>query len=440
VDATEGGVDLCCGDNGRCEPGTDGASVPPDPTGPVRKRPRLPCPPEQLPAVLLLIRRPSMREPEVRYLTRLGAQPILTAWRTGTADAVSENATEEVDQILRSFGLEGTGRGSGPRRTFRQPLRIFVGGDRMSVGKTSVCLGLLGTLVARGYPPGRLGYIKPATQNEEPQLVQRYCERMGIPCVPVGPVVYYRGFTRAFLAGETDTTDELLAKVEDAVDLLARDKDVVIVDGVGFPAVGSICGTDNASVALASGYPDTYSYGQMSRKAPGVLLVGGPGVGSAVDAFNLNATYFECGNVPVLGAVFNKLSPEGFYSLENCKKEISEYFAQVGRRHHGRMHGRKAFGFVPVFPKLGGADAFDHVHDFIRIFGDHFDMDALLEDAYAIQQRRPDGRTGGDGRSLVTIEPPAAKKQRRAAPDDRPVRTREEIESLAIGAGAAPSA
>lgn len=70
----------------------------------------------------------------------------------------------------------------------------------MLVGKTSVCLGILGNLVRLGYPCESLAYIKPATQNENTQLIQVYCERMGITCEPIGPIVYYRGFTRAFLA------------------------------------------------------------------------------------------------------------------------------------------------------------------------------------------------------------------------------------------------
>ena len=48
-----------------------------------------------------------------------------------------------------------------------------------------------------------------------------------------------------------------------------------------------------------------------------VLLLVVVVVAVVVDAFNLNATYFEAANVPVIGAIFNKLSLNGFYSLEN---------------------------------------------------------------------------------------------------------------------------
>ena len=47
------------------------------------------------------------------------------------------------------------------------------------------------------------------------------------------------------------------------------------VSGVGYPAVGSICGISNADAAKAL--------------HASVLLVGKSGVGDAVDSFNLNS-------------------------------------------------------------------------------------------------------------------------------------------------------
>lgn len=81
---------------------------------------------------------------------------------------------------------------------------------------------------------------------------------------------------------------------------------VVVVDGVGYPAVGSICGVSNGDVAAA-------------LKAP-VLLVGKSGVGDAVDSYNLNACFFEARGVRVLGGVFNRISTTGYYSVERCRE------------------------------------------------------------------------------------------------------------------------
>ena len=170
-----------------------------------------------------------MKDPEVRYLSTLSSEKILNMWKLKTTalkeghESIPDVAKKEIKDILHSFGLGAPAKPievvpNSPMSASRTStaLRIFISGDRMSVGKTSVCLGIVGSLVRMGYPTESLAYIKPATQNEEPQLIQRYCDRLGIQCVSVGPIVYYRGFTRAFLEGETLTTAEMLKNVEEA--------------------------------------------------------------------------------------------------------------------------------------------------------------------------------------------------------------------------------
>jgi BioD-like phosphotransacetylase family protein len=121
----------------------------------------------------------------------------------------------------------------------RPPTLIFVAGDRSQVGKSSSCLGLLGTLHEKlGYKSEDLAYIKPVTQCEGTQLITRYCEEKGIAHVGIGPVVFFSGFTRSFLQGEQGTTDDLLRTIQKSVENLSREKKIVIVDGVGYPAVG----------------------------------------------------------------------------------------------------------------------------------------------------------------------------------------------------------
>ena len=432
----------------------------------------VPCPPEHLPCLLLLMKRPMFSSPfEARYISKFTPDQVkqwiiqrnILSEAPTSAASPPEEAKNELKIFLGDFGFlrppTSLLREVAPtiqpldNNMYSGAIRLFVAGDRMSVGKTSVCLGLLGSLVQMGYRPDRLAYIKPATQNEKPQLVQHYCERMGIPCVGIGPIVYYRGFTRAFLAGETESSSALLQNASRAVDELAKGKDVVIVDGVGFPAVGSICGTDNASVAIASSYPRVETAvdgistaGVVTGRNPmGVLVVGGPGVGGAVDAFNLNATYFEQAKVPVLGALFNKLSLDGFYSLENCKKAISSYFAQ---NEHQIKHRRQPFGFVPLFPQLGGSDPMSHVFEYIRVFKDHVDVVSLLHAAHVIRQsyKNSDDSTSGKHKTISAdaraIDQSSIKRQKveDGGHINRKFRSRDEIEQSAIMAGAAPSA
>ena len=83
-----------------------------------------------------------------------------------------------------------------------------------------------------GVPPDCLAYIKPVTQCEARQPVTDLCERLGIRHESIGPVVFYKGFTRAFLAGETPDAHALLAEARVAVASIGAGKRLTIVDGV----------------------------------------------------------------------------------------------------------------------------------------------------------------------------------------------------------------
>jgi len=301
-------------------------------------------------------------------------------------------------------------------------------------------LGLLGNLLAKGYArPEELAYIKPATQSESPQLIQLYCEANGIDCVPIGPLVYYRGFTRAFLAGQTLGTDALLTQCGRAVDRLARRKRIVLIDGVGFPAVGSICGTDNACVARACSYPNRHVL-PTDRQPLGVVLVGGPGVGAAVDAFNLNATYFAKYRIPVMGAIFNKLELTGFYALESCRSEVTGYFDSNPEQI---QFGRRPFGFVPLVPEIAGPKGMEHVEDYIRLFGQYVDVAAVVSAAQAVKDLQQSAAPKGLNNIAIETSVQALSLKRKAMETpvfQVPSRSRQEIELAAINAGAAPSA
>ncbi len=253
-------------------------------------------------------------------------------------------------------------------------IRIFITGDRSQVGKSSVCLGLIGTLLTKHkFSPSSLAYIKPATQCEESQLIAKYCEKHNIDNVPIGPIVYYKGFTRAFLDGETDDTKTLLHNAKLAVDKLAMNKRIIIIDGVGYPAVGSICGTDNVSVAKACGYEIKLSDGKREIIPPAVLIVGKRGVGDAIDSYNLNATYFKAQNVKVMGAIFNRLPNDKnhYYSLENCKKAVTSYFAKTS-------NDEDVFGFIPEVEGLS-ASSMESADQFINVFANHVDVSQIIQ-------------------------------------------------------------
>ena len=99
-----------------------------------------------------------------------------------------------------------------------------------------------------------------------------------------------------------------------------------LVDGVGYPAVGSICGVSNADVAKALDIP--------------VLMIGKAGVGDAVDSYNLDTNYFRAQGLRVMGGIFNMLPKEGFYSLDNCREAVTDYFNKFNP-------GEMPYGFIP---------------------------------------------------------------------------------------------
>ncbi len=97
-------------------------------------------------------------------------QSIRDAWlRLFDSDGKIQSPTQKVNRHILS--------NKSNRNNNEPATRIFIAGDRSQVGKSSICLGLLGALLNSGkYKPTDLAYIKPATQCEQTQLVEEYCK------------------------------------------------------------------------------------------------------------------------------------------------------------------------------------------------------------------------------------------------------------------------
>ena len=179
---------------------------------------------------------------------------------------ITEGNDEIEDYIIETLKISklpsivtqtiGTTHQSDDRRDFfskslstQNPLQVFISGDKSNVGKSSVCLSILASLLCEGISPNDIAYIKPVTQCEAEQPITRFCKFLGITERSIGPVVFYAGFTRAFLNQETDDSATLLTSVQDAVKSISKNKKFILVDGVGYPSVGSICGVSNGEVA-----------------------------------------------------------------------------------------------------------------------------------------------------------------------------------------------
>mmetsp|Transcript_79831 Transcript_79831/g.182902 ORF Transcript_79831/g.182902 Transcript_79831/m.182902 type:complete len:345 (+) Transcript_79831:13-1047(+) len=239
-----------------------------------------------------------------------------------------------------------------------RPVLIFVSGWISGAGKSTASLGLLGSLLDLGYKPSELAYIKPATQCVIDQLVWNFCERHGIAHQGVGPIRYLPGFTQHFLNGKTYTSRELLARARAAVEEIGKGKKVVVVDGVGYPAVGSICGTSNAEVAYALGAP--------------VLLVGPAGVGDSLDSFNMMRTFFEAHRVRVLGSVLNKGNAKNMKGMTSG--ELQAFLnGAIGRYAPSCC----VFGVVPEM-SLQDLDLEQRTETVVRNFAEHVDVAQIV--------------------------------------------------------------
>jgi hypothetical protein len=108
----------------------------------------------------------------------------------------------------------------------------------------------------------------------------------------MSPVTLPRHFTTDFVMGRVHP--DLVAAVRDADERVARDKDVVLVEGTGHAGVGAVVGLSNAVVAAMLNAP--------------VIIVSEGGVGRPIDEIVLNQALFERHGVRVLGAVVNKVN------------------------------------------------------------------------------------------------------------------------------------
>lgn len=232
-------------------------------------------------------------------------------------------------------------------------MRVFVAGDRSHVGKSSVCLTILAHLKQRG----EVAYIKPATQSEAGDTVSRWCKKHNVKTAK-SPLVFYPGFTRSVIPGRVS-----LENIASAVDEVCKDCKFCVIDGVGFPGVGSCVGASNAQVAAAC-------------RAP-VVLVLRAGVGGAIDAHCMNACLFEQQGVPVLGCVLNRAETDGYYAKDKIQETIDVFFRNSRPRE-------RCYGIVPTLDVIENArdvdddDLADHV---IRHVAAHLDLDDLVVDA-----------------------------------------------------------
>jgi|SRR5450631_1385611 phosphate acetyltransferase len=179
--------------------------------------------------------------------------------------------------------------------------KIFIGATGQHCGKTTISLSLM-HLALKKYP--RVGFVKPIG----PKCIEYNGLTMDMDAAMMAsvynldedahlmsPMTLTPGSTRRFLDGEISPEYPREAILR-AVEKLEKKNDFLIIEGAGHTGVGSVIGMNNADAAALTG--------------SSVLLVTGGGIGSAIDAVELNLALYREAKAKVSFIMLNKMVPE----------------------------------------------------------------------------------------------------------------------------------
>lgn len=217
---------------------------------------------------------------------------------------------------------------------------IFVAATRQHVGKTTTSLAIMSGLKKRF---NKVGFIKPVGQQHVPVqsekanqtirvdkdvcLVKEHFHLDHIEYDYMSPVIIPSGYTKRYVDGEINISDQV-DDILNAMQHITDRSDVVLCEGTGHCAVGSIVGINNAKIASIIGAD--------------MVLVANGGLGSAFDELELNRILCQHYNVRIAGVIINKVLPE--------KYEQTKHYM---RKAMMQSWGVPLLGCVPDRPFLG---------------------------------------------------------------------------------------
>jgi len=187
---------------------------------------------------------------------------------------------------------------------------LFIASTSQDIGKTSISLGLIHLL---GKKFKKIAFIKPLAQRyvqlsetkigEDVLLIK---ESFALPYLieDMSPLIIERGFTEKYIKGEIKRG--LAKKIRDAYEELAKESDLVLIEGTGHAGVGSVMELSNAEVA--------------KLLEADVLLVCGGGIGQSIDEITLNKSFFEEKGCKVIGVIINKILEEKYDKISSLLK------------------------------------------------------------------------------------------------------------------------
>lgn len=183
--------------------------------------------------------------------------------------------------------------------------RIFIAATMQNDGKTTVSLGLMRTLRDKFK---NIGFIKPVGQrylieqgyrvDEDSVLINEVC---GIECnlSDMSPIAVEKGFTEHYI--RKPNRKKLIERIKKSFSIVAKNSDLVIIEGTGHAGVGSVFDLSNASVA--------------KLLKSDVILITEAGIGRPIDEIMLNKALFDKEGVKLIGVVVNKVLPDKYNKI-----------------------------------------------------------------------------------------------------------------------------
>lgn len=201
---------------------------------------------------------------------------------------------------------------------------IYISATLRDCGKTSVSVGLMQVLQAKGLNPG---YCKPVGQHyvryqeknidEDGVLMHQVFNLTDEPYY-LSPIAIERGFTTRFI--NNPNVEPLEKEIIRCYRELLKHHPMVIVEGTGHAGVGSCFGLSNARVAEL-----------LDAK---VVIVTSGGIGRPLDEIAMSLAMFRDHEVDILGVILNKVLPEKF---DKIKDTVGKGLKLLGTRLIGAI-------------------------------------------------------------------------------------------------------
>lgn len=191
--------------------------------------------------------------------------------------------------------------------------------------------------------PNSIGFLKPVGQQHVPvysdvigetirvdkdvTLMKEHFQLNHCDYRHMSPVLIPSGYTKDYIDGKISTEKQLEA-IKHAVDSIATRNEVILCEGTGHCAVGSIVGASNAKVAEMIG--------------ASMVLIANGGLGSSFDELELNRNLCERHNVNVAGVIINKV-------MQSKYEQTKDYMERALKQHWDLP----LLGCIPDRPYLG---------------------------------------------------------------------------------------